>query len=359
MPDPLRVAVVVLNWNGLQMTLECLAALRAQTRPVDEIVVVDNASMHCEADAIARVLGPNDRLIRSATNRGFAGGANLALERVLAERRCCHVALLNNDAVAEPGWLEALVRAAQADPSIGAVASKMVFFADPQRIENAAVHLLSCGDNVPRGRGDLASAWDRPEDVLAFCGGAVLLRAAMLERIGLFRADFFANFEDVDLSLRAVTTGSRIRYEPGAVVRHHLNASILKIRSVEFDVRSVRNSTWAYFVNAPVELIFCNLPGLLLVNLALVLGLALTGRSAFAAAVVRGRWWAWCERHQIAAERDRLAALRRPGTHAMWQAQRAWWLEALARLVPRGKFGRSSQTGAGSSRRQGLDTFIT
>ena len=210
MREPGGVAVVVLNWNGLEMTRACIRSLRAQSRPPDEIVVVDNASSGCEADELGRELGTGGRVLRCAENLGFAGGVDAALELLLAERRVEHVALLNNDAEAEPGWLEALLAAAGPDARIGAVASKMVFWDRPGRIENAGVWILSSGDNLPRGRGDAAGRWDEPCDLLAFCGGAVLLRVAMLERVGMFRRDFFANFEDVDLSLRAVVAGWRI-----------------------------------------------------------------------------------------------------------------------------------------------------
>ena len=336
MSEAPQVAIVVLNWNGLAMTLECLESLRLQTWREREIVILDNGSTGDEADRIAGVLVAGERLVRSASNLGFAGGVNHVIADLLEGGRFRYFALLNNDAIAEPEWLAGLVATAQGDPKIGAVASKMVFHADPERIENAGVHLLSCGDNLPRGRGHLAAQWNTGADLLAFCGGAVILRSAMLAEIGLFRADFFANFEDVDLSLRAVVAGWRIRYAPGAVVRHHLNASIAKVRDAAFNVRSIRNTTWAYFVNMPLGVILANLAGLLCVNVALVLMLSVSGRGALAKAVIAGRWRAWGERSAILAERRRLAPLRRVGAFRIWWAQRAWWREAMSRLTRHG-----------------------
>lgn len=339
-----HVAVVVLNWNGLELTLACLSALRAQTWAAREVVVLDNGSANAEAERIAAALAPGERLLRSPTNLGFAGGVNHVVRAVLAEGRATHVALLNNDAEAEPEWLERLVAAIESAPAIGAVTSRMVFHSDPTRIENAGAWLLSCGDFVPRGRGEPVERWQRPDDVAVFCGGAVLLRVAMLERLGLFREDFFANFEDADLSLRAIVAGWRIRYEPGAVVRHHLNVSIAKVRDAAFDRRSLRNTTWAYFVNAPVALVILNLPALVLFNLGLLVLLALSGRGAFAKAVVAGRGAAWRERKALLAERRRLAPQRRVGTLRLWWAQRAFWREALARVFVRPWISRPLRT---------------
>ena len=119
-------------------------------------------------------------------------------------------------------------------------------------------------------------------------------------------------------------------------MRHHLNASIRRIRDDAFAVRSVRNSTWAYFVNAPGALIVANLPWILLVNGALLLGLLLSGRAALASALLRGRARAWRERAPLLAERRRLAGHRKASWLTLWSAQRACWREAARRVWRRG-----------------------
>jgi GT2 family glycosyltransferase len=251
---------------------------------------------------------------------------------VLAEARCEFVALLNNDAEADPRWVAELVAAAAPDLRIGAVASRMRLFDAPELLDGAGVWVLSNGDSAPRGRLQPATAWNEPDDVLSACGGAVLLRVAMLREIGIFRPDFFANFEDEDLFLRAHVAGWRIRYAPLADVRHHLNATIRRVRDLAFNVRSVRNATWAWAVNLPLPVLLLNLPGFLASNLAILLLMPLVGRPGVAVAFWRGRFRALHELPAILAERRRLAPLRRVAWWRVWAQQRSFVVEYLRLL---------------------------
>jgi len=328
-----RTAVVVLNWNGLQYTRACVESLLAQTTRDVEIHIVDNGSDNAEAESLAHEYGDRIQLHAFAENLGFAGGCNAAIEPILATSDCEFIALLNNDAVAEPDWIAQLVAVAGSD--CGAVASRMCLYRDPERLDGAGVWLLSNGDATPRGRLEPASTWDQEDSVLLACGGAVLLRCAMLREIGLFRTDFFANFEDMDLFLRASVAGYRIRYAPRASVRHHLNATILKVRDRAFDIRSVRNATWATFVNLPWPVLLLNLPWFLLSNLAIVLLMPLCGRPGVAIAFLRGRLRALAECGAIWRERRRLAPLRRAPWWRIWWRQRSFALEYLRMLSRR------------------------
>lgn len=330
-----RVAVVVLNWDGLVLTRACLRSLLAQTWPHVEIHVVDNGSANDEAGALQREFGDTVRVHALPQNTGFTGGCNHAMERVLAEGRCEFVALLNNDAEADPRWLEELLAVAVAAPQIGAVASCMRLFDQPDLLDGAGVWLLGNGDAAPRGRLQPVADWQHEDELLSACGGAVLLRCAMLRTIGLFRPDFFANFEDEDLMLRAVVAGHRIRYAPKAQVRHRLNATIRRVRDLEFNVRSVRNATWAWLVNLPWPVVLLNLPGFLLSNLGIVLLMPLCGRPRVAWAFLRGRCRALRELPAILAERRRLRPLRVAPWWRLWRAQRSFVLEYLRLLALR------------------------
>ncbi len=329
---PRRVAVVVLNWDGLQLTRACVRTLLAQTWSALEIHVVDNGSLHDEAKALRDEFGERIHLHALPRNEGFTGGCNHAMRLVLAAGRCEFVALLNNDAEADSRWVEQLVKAADLDARIGAVASRMRLFRQPDLLDGAGVWLLSNGDSAPRGRLQPAVQWNVGDDVLSACGGAVLLRVAMLREVGLFRDDFFANFEDADLMLRAGMAGWRIRYAPDADVVHHLNATIRRVRDVAFNVRSVRNATWAFAVNLPWPVLLLNLPGFLLSNLAIVVLMPLCGRPRVAWAFVCGRSRALRELPAILAERRRLRPLRRVSWWRVWWRQRSFVVE-YARLL--------------------------
>lgn len=119
-----RVRVVVLNYNGGELTLRCLKHLQELDWPQDrlQVVVVDNASSDGSPDRI-RELFPETKLIISRENLGFVGN-NLGLRNL---DEIDYVALLNNDAFVEPDWLVGLVAAIETDSKIGAVNSKIVF----------------------------------------------------------------------------------------------------------------------------------------------------------------------------------------------------------------------------------------
>jgi GT2 family glycosyltransferase len=125
-PAP-RVRVVVLNYDGGEMTLRCLDALRGLDYPADrvQVVLVDNGSIDGIVD---RVRGEYPEVVvrEPLANLGFAGGCNLGIGDPAAGEYD-YVALVNNDAVPEPGWLAPLVDCLEADTTVGAASSKIVF----------------------------------------------------------------------------------------------------------------------------------------------------------------------------------------------------------------------------------------
>lgn len=215
-------SVIVLNWNGEALITECVDSLLAQTYLRLEILVVDNASTDRSVSLIRERYGEKVCLIVNPANLGFAAGNNVGI----AASRGAYVLLINNDAVADPGWVEALVREAEADPRVGMCASKILTYDDPRVIDSAG--LLLSRDGLGRGRGRMqrdAVEFNKPEDVLLPSGCAALYRRAMLDQIGLFDEEFFMYCDDVDLGLRGRVAGWRCRFVPDAVVRHRYSAS--------------------------------------------------------------------------------------------------------------------------------------
>jgi GT2 family glycosyltransferase len=214
----LKASVIVLNLDGRRYLDACLGALLAQELEGGfEVVLVDNGSHDGSAEYV-RARFPDVRVIESEVNLGFAGGNDLGIE----EGRGEHVVLLNNDTRVRPAWLRALVRAAETDPAVGAVTSKVVFMDRPGVIQNAGGLVLTDGSGGDRGTGEEDhEQYDRREEVFAACGCAVLLRRRMLEDVGPLDPTFFAYYEDTDLSWRMRLRGWRILYEPAAVVEHH------------------------------------------------------------------------------------------------------------------------------------------
>ena len=122
-----RVRIVVLNYDGGEMTLRCLDGLRRLHYPADhiEVVLVDNGSVDGIVDRV-RAEYPEVVVREPLANLGFAGGCNLGMSDP-ASGAYDYVALVNNDAVPEPGWLRPLVATLEGDPGLGAASSKIVF----------------------------------------------------------------------------------------------------------------------------------------------------------------------------------------------------------------------------------------
>ena len=223
MPTP-SATVIVISWNGGAVLRDCLVSLRAQTTAC-RVSVVDNGSTD-GSQALVTNEFPEMRLIENGRNLGFGEGNNVGM-RAAMEEGARYVALLNQDARADAHWVEALVETAESDPSIGAVGSRMLLESHPGLLNSTGVLLNLSGCAWDRGfaRAD-GAAWREPVEILAASGGAVLLRTDALRRIGLFDADYFAYFEDLDLGVRLWEGGYRVVYAPGAEVTHHFSLTL-------------------------------------------------------------------------------------------------------------------------------------
>jgi GT2 family glycosyltransferase len=211
-----RVAAVVPSWNGRRWLPGCLESLAAQTRPPDEIVVVDNGSTDGSV-AWLREHWPHVRVVALPRNTGFAGGANAG---IAAAGGADALALVNTDVELAPDWLARTVAVLEDDPRCASVATKMVGLEDPGVLYDTGDVLRRDGVCEQRGRFRRDDGqWDAPGEVFAACAGAALYRRAPVVQAGAFDERFFAYLEDVDLGLKLRLAGWTCRYEP-AVARH-------------------------------------------------------------------------------------------------------------------------------------------
>jgi GT2 family glycosyltransferase len=216
------ISVVVVNWNRRELLRACLESLRRQSGVCFETIVVDNGSTDGSPE-LANDYGI--RIIRNPTNLGFCAANNQGI----AAARGQFIALLNNDAEAEPGWLAALHRACSREPNVGMAASKVLVWEDPTRIDKVGHLIFPDGQNRGRGAGAIdRGQFDREEAVLWPDGCAAMYRKSMLDAIGGFDEDFFAYGDDAELGLRARIAGWTCVYAPDAIVRHHRGSTLGK-----------------------------------------------------------------------------------------------------------------------------------
>ncbi len=251
-PAP-TISVVVVNWNRRDLLRACLLSLRAQTQRDFEVIVVDNGSQD-GSPAMVLAEFPEVVLIRNTENRGFCAGNNQGIRQAGGR----YVALLNNDAEADPRWLEELVSGLRAAPDVGMGASKILFYESRDVIDKVGHLIYPDGQNRGRGCGERdRGQYDQPEEVLLPDGCAALYDRRVFESAGLFDEDFFAYGDDAELGLRARLAGWRCMYVPTAVVYHH-HSSTLGRFSEQRLVLVERNRLWLAVKLFPWRLLLLN-----------------------------------------------------------------------------------------------------
>lgn len=248
-PDLPFFSVIVLNWNGRELLTECLDSVRAQTFRAFELIVVDNGSTDGSPELLRNRWDEEARIVALSANLGYAGGNNAGIRAA----RGRYVVLLNNDTAVDPGWLDALSRAAHRHPDAGMFTPKVLNYFRRDEIDNTG-HVLY-PDGLARGRHRLEKddgRFDEEGEALWPSGCAGVYRREMLDEIGLLDESFFAYGEDVDMGLRARWAGWSCYYVPEAVVYHKYSATTgayvpQKVFLVE------RNRLWILLKNFPLR----------------------------------------------------------------------------------------------------------
>jgi GT2 family glycosyltransferase/SAM-dependent methyltransferase len=216
------ISVIVVNWNRRELLRSCLVSLMKQTKAQFQLIVVDNGSSDGSAEMVASEF-PHAELIRNSKNLGFCHANNQGIRLAGGQ----FIALLNNDAEANPEFLSELESVFTGDSEVGMAAAKIVVFSDPARIDKVGHLIWPDGQNRGRGTGALdAGQFDAQEEVLWPDGCAAMYRRSMLDQIGGFDEDFFAYGDDAELGLRARIAGWKCVYNPRAVVRHHHSSTL-------------------------------------------------------------------------------------------------------------------------------------
>jgi GT2 family glycosyltransferase len=210
------VAVVVLNYNGLRFMDECFGSLSKLEYPAGrlQLVLADNASVDGSAAHVESRF-PAVRVIRFQRNHGFSAGNNLAAGMLDAE----YVAFVNSDMRVEPGFLMGLVEAL--GPERRVCASAKILSWDGKAMDCGGILLSFLGHGRADGYRDTdTAAYDQVRDVLAPCGGAMLIHRQAFLDVGGFDPDFFMYFEDIDLGWRLWILGHEVAFAPKAVCYH-------------------------------------------------------------------------------------------------------------------------------------------
>jgi len=261
----LTLPVILLNWNGIDDTIECVESLLNQIQVTPLIYIGDNASSNNEGIELEKIFAdePSVKVVLFETNHGFANGCNLLMEMALNELPSADsVALLNNDAIAEPNWLSQLHTTLIKTQS-GMVGSKLISYQDRSILDNVGHRMLSSGEVIPIGNKADSSLYTQREQNFGSCAGAVLYSRKMIEKIGMFDNYFHTGYEDAEFGIRAIVAGYKSTYCPEAIVYHKVSQSVSKIFDINYLTTIQKSIYYSYLKDTPRGLMVLTLPGLI------------------------------------------------------------------------------------------------
>ncbi len=218
------IAIIVLNYNGKEDTLECLKSLSRLDYPYYKVYVVDNGSKDDSISAI-RLQFPDITLIENKNNLGFAEGNNIGIRYALTEGAQAFL-ILNNDTVVKSDLLNAFVKAHAENPQAGILGATLYRFDHPDTLDHlgGTWNPSTCNfDLIGLQTKILPFKTVTPMDYI--CGAGMYIPAETFRIIGLFEKDFFLLWEDADLCFRAQRAGFLVVTCPEAIIWHKGSAS--------------------------------------------------------------------------------------------------------------------------------------
>ncbi|MDH5634035.1 MAG: glycosyltransferase family 2 protein [Gammaproteobacteria bacterium] len=272
------VSVIIVNWNSNDLLKRCLEHLSIQTLKPRRVIIVDNGSVPSVPSEYSQYPGIAVTACLLGTNTGFAHANNF----IISDTEARYVALLNPDAFPDPGWLGALIEAADMHSDIAAFGSRQLVYSDLRQIDGIGDVYHMSGLVWRDGFLDDFDSSDPehtcPHEIFSACAGAALYRTEVLREMGGFDEDFFCYVEDVDLGFRLRLAGHKAMYVPDAVV-HHVGSATTGGRHSDFAIyHGHRNLVWAYVKNMPGILFWLFLPLHIALNLVIMLIYILKGK---------------------------------------------------------------------------------
>lgn len=220
--DLKKVAVIVLNWNGLKDTIECLNSVLKSSWDDHRIYMVDNDSRENEGDLIASMYA-GVKVLQQQENQGFCGGNNIAIREALREG-AEYILLLNNDTVVPADMIRVLVEGFEKLPDAGAVSPLILDLSDQhQRVQfsgarwirnRASFTLLAAGNDYK------SLLLQQPYETEFACGCCLLTHASVIEKAGLLDERYFAYYDEADWCRRLTRHGYKSYMIPQTAVYH-------------------------------------------------------------------------------------------------------------------------------------------
>ena len=288
----MNISVVILNWNGSALMEEFLPSVIANTpSQIAEIIVADNGSTD-NSVAMLKEKFPSVRLLLFDRNYGFAEGYNLAISHV----ETTYTVLLNNDVEVTANWLDAPVRALEADYTLAGVQPKILDKKNKHKFEYAGAAggwIDHYGYPFCRGRvlhlvEEDCGQYDNPMNIFWASGACFFIRTEVFKKEGGLDAGFFAHQEEIDLCWRLCARGYRLKCIPQSVV-YHVGGSTLKSESPRKTFLNFRNNLLMVYKNMPTDRLKTVMRLRFFLDYLAMAKLLLTGHIRNAIAIIQAR----------------------------------------------------------------------
>ena len=248
--EHIKVAVVVVNYNGAEDIIECIESLFRLDYPTELIVVVDNGSMD---QSLTRLTAYDDKItiISTGMNLGYAGGINVGLRHAMERNGIGWFFILNNDTIVAPDCLSNLLKAAEQSPEVGIWGVQTRYHHSPETLQTSGGGWFNRWTSLSGlyGTGKIAAGYHyilKELSPMYINGAGLFVPRWFIERVGFMCEDYFLYFEEVDWAIRARRADIWLEVAPSAVIYHKQGCSTGIIdrtgqRSLTADFYNIRN----------------------------------------------------------------------------------------------------------------------
>lgn len=247
----MRLAVVILNWNGLRHLKTFLPSVIEHSRGLAQVIVADNASTDQSVDYLKKNF-PTVKIIQNNENGGFAKGYNDALKELDTE----FYVLLNSDVEVSENWIEPILQLFDSNSEVAICQPKLRSYLERNKFEYAGAaggYIDFLGYPFCRGRifqyvETDHGQYDETTEVFWASGACMFIRSKVYHELGGFDEKYFAHMEEIDLCWRAKNIGYKVYCQPKSVV-YHLGGGTLNKNSPRKNFLNFRNSLLTLYKN--------------------------------------------------------------------------------------------------------------